>query len=132
MAALELGVFELMAENTVARLTGLVEMIRGLANLKSEGARLEIHLHPQRCLKCGVRQRRRGGEDCEGARREIHFHPQPCLRCGVRKEGKDCDVRTGIIQFDVVRQECDIRCRLLAFMDTENGGEGDDSETGNS
>ena len=31
---------------------------------------------------------------------------------------------TGIIQFDVVREEYDLRCRLSAFMDTENGGEG--------
>jgi hypothetical protein len=36
MAALELGVVELMAMHTATRLTGLVEMIRGLANPKSE------------------------------------------------------------------------------------------------
>ena len=74
MASLELGAMELMAKHTATRLTGLVEMIRGLASPKSEGARRE---HPQPCLKCGVRQGRRGG--------------------------KDCDVQTGIIQFDVVR-----------------------------
>jgi hypothetical protein len=36
MAALELGVVELMAKHTATRLTGLVKMIRGLANPKSE------------------------------------------------------------------------------------------------
>ncbi len=73
MASLELGVMELMAKHTATRLTGLVEMIRGLASPKSEGARWEVHSHPL----CGVRQGRRGG--------------------------KDCDVQTGIIQCDVVR-----------------------------
>ena len=43
-----------------------------------------------------------------------------------------CDVQTGIIKFDVVRKECDIRCRLFALMDTESDGEGNDSGTGNS
>jgi hypothetical protein len=28
----------------------------------------------------------------------------------------------GQIQFDVVRQKCDIRYRSFAFMDTESGG----------
>jgi hypothetical protein len=42
MTALELEVVELIAEHTVSRLTGLVEMIRGLANSKSEGARREV------------------------------------------------------------------------------------------
>ena len=37
-----------------------------------------------------------------------------------------------MIQFDVVRQECDYRCPLFAFMNTESGGEGNHSETGNS
>ncbi len=37
MAALELVVVELMAKHTANRLTGLVEMVRGLANPKSEG-----------------------------------------------------------------------------------------------
>ena len=77
MVALELGVVELMTKHTATRLTGLVEMIRGLASPKSEGARREVHSHPQPCLKCGLRQGRRGG--------------------------KDCDVQTGIIQFDAVR-----------------------------
>jgi hypothetical protein len=77
MAALELGVVELMAKHTATRLTGLVKMIRGLANPKSEGGRWEVHSHPQPCLKCGVRQGRRGG--------------------------KDCDMQTCIIQLDVVR-----------------------------
>jgi hypothetical protein len=77
MTALVLEVLELMAKHTAARLTRLVEMIRGLANPKSGGARREVHSHPQPCLKCGVRQGRRGG--------------------------KDCDVQTGIIQFDAVR-----------------------------
>jgi hypothetical protein len=36
-------------------------MIRGLANPKAEGARREVHSHPQPCLKCGVIQVRRGG-----------------------------------------------------------------------
>ena len=66
MAALELGLVQLMAENTVARLTGLVEMIRGLAHPKSEGARREIHLHSQPCFMCVVRQGLRGGKDCDG------------------------------------------------------------------
>ena len=47
MAALVLGVLELMAKHNAARLTGLVEMIRGLANPKSVGARREVHSHPQ-------------------------------------------------------------------------------------
>ena len=51
MAALELEVVELMAKHTVAQLPGLVEGIRGLANPKSRGARREVHLHPQPCLK---------------------------------------------------------------------------------
>jgi hypothetical protein len=59
------------------KLRDWLKMIRGLANPKSEDARREVHSHPQPCLKCGVRQGRRGG--------------------------KDCDVQTGIIQFDVVR-----------------------------
>jgi hypothetical protein len=67
-----------MAKHTVVRLTGLAEMTRGLANPKSEGARREVHLHPQPCLQCEVGQGRRGG--------------------------KDCDVQTGIIHLDVVRQ----------------------------
>jgi hypothetical protein len=46
MAALELEVVELMAKHTAARLTGLVEMIRGLANPKSGGARRKVHSHP--------------------------------------------------------------------------------------
>jgi hypothetical protein len=71
------NIVELMAKYTATRLTGLVEMIRGLANPKSEGARREVHSHPQPCLKFEVRQGRRGS--------------------------KDCDVQTGIIQFDVVR-----------------------------
>jgi len=44
MAALDLNVVELMAKHTAARLTGLVEMIRGLANPKSGGAWREEHL----------------------------------------------------------------------------------------
>jgi len=56
---------------------GLVEIIRELANPKSEGARRDVHSPPQPCLKCGVRQGRRGG--------------------------KDCDVQTCFIQLDVVR-----------------------------
>jgi hypothetical protein len=44
MAALE--VVELMAKHTTARLTGFVEMIRGLANPKSGGARREVHSNP--------------------------------------------------------------------------------------
>ena len=59
MAALVLAIVELMAKHTAARRTGLVEMIRGLASPKSEGARREVHSHPQPCLKCGVRQGRR-------------------------------------------------------------------------
>jgi hypothetical protein len=78
MAVLELEVVELMAKHTT-RLTGLVEMIRGLANPKSGGARRGLHLHPHPCLKCAVSQGRRGGKDC-----------------------------TGIIKFDVVRQERDV------------------------
>ena len=77
MAALVLVVVELMAKHTATRLTGLVEMIRGLASPKSEGARREVHSHPQPCLQCGLRQGRRGG--------------------------KDCDVQTCFIQLDVVR-----------------------------
>jgi hypothetical protein len=46
MGALELGAVELMTKHTATRLTGLVEMIRGLANPKSEGARREEHSHP--------------------------------------------------------------------------------------
>jgi hypothetical protein len=65
MATLELGVVELMAKYTSTRLTGLVEMIRGLANPKSEGARREVHSHPQPCLKFEVRQGRRGNKDCD-------------------------------------------------------------------
>jgi hypothetical protein len=66
-----------MAKHTATRLTGLDEMIRGLANPESEGARRDLHSHPQPCLRCGMRQGRGGG--------------------------KDCDVQTGIIQLDVVR-----------------------------
>ena len=36
-----------------------------------------------------------------------------------------------MIQFDVVRQELDIRCQLFAFIDTVSGREGNDSGTGN-
>jgi len=43
MAALVLGIVELMAKHTAPRRTGLVEMIRGLANPKSGGARWEVH-----------------------------------------------------------------------------------------
>ena len=46
MAALVLVVVELMAKHTATRLTGLVEMIRGLANPKSGGARQEVHSRP--------------------------------------------------------------------------------------
>jgi hypothetical protein len=56
MAALELEVVELMAKHTAARLTELVELIRGLANPKSGGARRGVPLHPHPCLKCAVRQ----------------------------------------------------------------------------
>ena len=63
MAALELELVELMAKHTAARLTGLVKMIRGLGNPKSGGARRGVHLHPQSCLKCVVRQGRRAGKD---------------------------------------------------------------------
>jgi hypothetical protein len=52
-------------------------MIRGLSNPKSGGARRGVHSRPQPCLKCEVRKGRRGG--------------------------KDCDVQTGIIQFDIVK-----------------------------
>jgi hypothetical protein len=48
-----------------------------------------------------------------------------------RREGKDCDVQTGIIQFEEVRKEWDIRHRLFALMDTERDGEGNDSGIGN-
>ena len=65
---------------------GLVEMIRGLANPKSEGARREVHSHPQPCLQCGLRQGRRGG--------------------------KDCDVQTGIIQFNIA-SEVGVRYQVL-------------------
>jgi hypothetical protein len=34
-----------MANHTEARLTGLVEMNRGLANPKSKGTREEVHMH---------------------------------------------------------------------------------------
>jgi hypothetical protein len=86
MAAPVLQVVKLMERHTAARLTGLVEMILGLVNPESGGGRWEVHPHPQPCLKCGARQG--------------------------RKEGKDCDVQTGIIQFEVVRNECDIRRRF--------------------
>jgi hypothetical protein len=66
MAALELELVELMAKHTAARLPGLVEGIRGLANPKSEVPRREVHLHPQPCFKCVVRQGLRGGKDCDG------------------------------------------------------------------
>jgi len=46
MDALELEVVELMAKHTATRLTGLVAMIRGLANPKSEGASREVRSHP--------------------------------------------------------------------------------------
>jgi hypothetical protein len=63
MAALILEVVELMAKHTMAWLTGLVEMIRGLPNPKSGGARPKVHSHPQPCLKCEVRQGQGGGKD---------------------------------------------------------------------
>jgi hypothetical protein len=63
MSALELDVVELMAKPAAARLAELVEMIRGLAYPKSGGARRGVHLQPQPCLKCAVRQGRRGGKD---------------------------------------------------------------------
>ena len=66
MAALELELVELMAKHTTSRLTGLVAMIRGLANPKSEDARREVRLHPQPCFMCVVRQGLRGGKDCDG------------------------------------------------------------------
>ena len=46
MDALELEVVELMAKHTATRLTGLVAMIRGLANPISEGASREVRSHP--------------------------------------------------------------------------------------
>jgi hypothetical protein len=46
MTALVLEVVELMAKNTTARLTGLVEMIWGLANPKLGGARRKVNSHP--------------------------------------------------------------------------------------
>jgi len=65
MAAPVLEVVKLMARHTAARLTGLVEMIRGLANPKSGGARREVHSHPKPYLKCRAKQGRRGGKDCD-------------------------------------------------------------------
>jgi hypothetical protein len=53
MVALELGVVELMTKHTATRLTGLVEMNRGLASPKSEGARWEVPSHPQPCQSVG-------------------------------------------------------------------------------
>jgi hypothetical protein len=35
-----------------------------------------------------------------------------------------------VIQFDVVRKECDIRCRSFVSMGTGSGGKGNDSGTG--
>jgi hypothetical protein len=64
MAAPELEVVEFTAKHTEIRLTGVVEMIRGLANPRSRGARREVHLQTQPCLKCAVKQGRRGGKDC--------------------------------------------------------------------
>ena len=46
MAAPELEVVELTAKHTAIRLTELIEMIRGLANPKSGGARREVHSNP--------------------------------------------------------------------------------------
>jgi hypothetical protein len=107
-----------MAKHTAALLEGLVGMIRGPANPKSEGARRKVHSQLQPCLKWEVRQGRRGGKD----------------RC----------VWTGKIQFDVVRKEfvisvvwtwvrkeCDMRCWSAVSMDTESCREGNDSGTGN-
>jgi hypothetical protein len=46
MATLGLEVVKLMAEHTTAWLKGLVDLIRGLANPKSGGARRKVHSHP--------------------------------------------------------------------------------------
>jgi hypothetical protein len=53
MAALELEVVELMAKHPEARLTGLPEMIRGLANPKSGSASRELLAHPALSKVCG-------------------------------------------------------------------------------
>ena len=46
MATPALEVVKLMAEHTTDRLTGLVDLIRGLANSKSGGARRKVRSHP--------------------------------------------------------------------------------------
>ncbi len=102
-------IHEDMRPSQSAPTCGIVEMIRGLANPKSGGARSKVHSQPQPCLKCVW-----GKTVWQG-----------------RREGKDCDVQTGIIQFEEVRKEWDIRHRLFALMDTERDGEGNDSGIGN-
>jgi hypothetical protein len=47
LSALELDVVKLMAKHTAALLEGLVGMIRGPPNPKSEGARRKVHSQPQ-------------------------------------------------------------------------------------
>jgi hypothetical protein len=93
-----------MAKHTTSILEGLVGMIRGPANPKSGVAMRKVHLQPQPCLKQKVIQGWRGG--------------------------KDRGVLTSVIQFDVVRKECDIRCRSFVSIGTESGAEGNDSGTG--